>query len=220
MKKCLLILVGLFCFQISNAQISKGTRLLEGTLSFYNQKSEDQFAINGFPAFDELSNIDFKFNPRIAFFTAENFAFGIGVNYEFNKAEIKRSLNGDPQILMEQKSNLYLLNPFVRKFINLNDNIYFTVTANLQVGFGKVKYEGDGSADSNLFAFRGNITPGVTLMLSDKWAATVNVGQLFYEYKKETLDIDLDPKPENVDNNIGITFQLSTIQCGIQYFIR
>jgi len=222
MKKTILLLLTLTISQFATGQINKGAILIEGTVSFNKSETENEFSVNSSFVTDELKSTFFAFRPRIGFFTSKTFLIGMGLNYEHNGYEYKTSYDGTQGTTYSEKSNIYLINPYIRKFIQLKENIFFTISGNAFVGLGKVKYGENSEIKSNILDLRINVAPGFTYFVSRQWAVTANLGQLFYSYKREKLatDIGLSEQPKNIDKDYGVSFQFNTFGVGVQYFLR
>lgn len=228
MKKILLLLMAITVTHIAFSQINKGAILLEGNINFYETKTEDEFFVNFSSGVYDYKSTFFAVNPKIGFFTSETILVGIGLNYEHVGYRYKTTFDGVTFSTRTEKSNLYFINPYIKKFIPIKDKLFLTLTGNAFIGLGKVKYtdEEDGAEDFEIkndqIAFRVNVSPGVTYFLSPQWALTASFGQLFYNYKKEELseELGLSNQPKNVDTTYGVSFQFNTFGVGVQYLLR
>jgi hypothetical protein len=228
MKKIVVLAMVLLVTQVAFSQINKGAILLEGSANFNQITAEDEFAVNYTIDTYDYKSTFFAFNPKVGFFTSETLLVGIGLNYEHNGYSYKSSYDGSTYSTRKEKSNLYFINPYIKKFIPIKDKLFLTLTANALVGLGKVNYEikdefaGEGKIKNDQFAFRVNASPGIAYFFNNQWAITASFGQLFYTYKKEELnaDLGLSEKPKNVDTTYGLSFQFNTFGIGVQYVLR
>lgn len=216
MKQILLtVAIIITLYSQTSAQIQKGARLLEGVISFNSSSSKNEFYVSNWwiSTNAESKATSFSFQPKIGFFTSETFLVGIGADYEYSSYESSPS--------SKQKTSLYFLNPYIRKYFVLKEKLFFTVSLNVLVGGGRDEYHSTSNVlDIDVFEWRTNVTPGLTYFVSNQWAVTANFGQLFYNYRKETVDHDLDDQPDNVDKSFGASFQFNTFGIGIQYYLR
>src|SRR5688500_14694907 len=103
----LLIASSLFIVSTANAQISKGSILLGGNLSFSSVKSEDGI---------KQPNLNLNLSPSIGKAIKENLIVGVGLGYS-------RYRNG-PKGSEIEYSNKYGGDLFVRKYYPLGRNFY------------------------------------------------------------------------------------------------
>jgi hypothetical protein len=224
MKKIILVLIPLILSTVSMAQINKGALLYEGTVAFYVNNSGSEYSQSISP--QEQNYTQFSFSPKVGLFTSGTFLLGIGLSYEFQKSENTSSTFG-PNQTSTTKSNVFLLNPYVRKYIKLGDKLFFTITGNSFAGFGKasneLKYDGnDLDTKSDILDLRLNVTPGLTYFLTNQWAITANFGQLFYTYRKqefESSDFTIY-QTKSTNHYFGGSLQFNTFGIGVQYIVR
>ncbi|MEM8898593.1 MAG: outer membrane beta-barrel protein [Bacteroidota bacterium] len=204
------------------AQAEKGTMLIGGGIGFSGLNDNVEFSA-GFSPFisQEFESYSLAVRPQIGWFLNENTLLGVGLSYEYAAFEQKFT---DPlfvEVQSSQTSNLVLLNPYLIKYTELTDKLYFTTTFNLLAGIGRNDFENDREIESNLFVVRLNISPGLTYFFSEKWALNAGIGQLFYNRIQETLQEDggSGDEPRNVENTFGASFDFNTFTIGFQYFI-
>lgn len=223
MKQILLTVTIITLYSQTSAQIQKGAKLLEGVISFNSRRTTGDFISNGSFVNNNVNSktTSFSLQPKIGFFTSETFLVGIGAAYEYS--HFKATSPVVPSYISLQKKNLYFLNPYVRKYFLLKENLFFTISLNLLIGRGREEYNWMGGVTNfDVVEWRTNITPGLTYFVSDQWAVTANFGQLFYNYRKETLDSDvgMDGEFADIEKDFGASFQFNTFGIGIQYYLR
>lgn len=204
------------------AQADKGTILLGGGIGFSGLNNTQEFSANFSPFISsELESYSVAVRPQIGWFLNESTLLGIGLVYEH--ASLDQTFTDPLSVTFEssQTSNLVLLNPYLIKYIELTDKLYFTGSFNLLVGIGSNTAESDLEIESDLLAFRLNVSPGLTYFFSDKWAVNAGIGQIFYNRTQATLQEDggSGDEPRNVDNTFGASFDFNTFTIGFQYFI-
>ncbi|MPQ48889.1 hypothetical protein GCQ56_17970 [Marinifilum sp. N1E240] len=219
MKRILLLLFAFSLMSNLNAQIQKGSIIIGGDLN-YNGKdySQKPSPVGNLTINRESNNL--KIAPQISFFASESTLIGLGLTFEHSDYKnIQRTIYQDgtsvihsEEITSKEKRNLFLINPYVTKYSKLKDKFYFTTRVNLMVGFGK-------QDDSKLTEFRVNATPGLAYFVSNKWALTCNVGQIYYNRTRSKLDMDnFSNKSINEDYGINVKFNSFTI--GFQYVMN
>ncbi|MEM6765189.1 MAG: outer membrane beta-barrel protein [Bacteroidota bacterium] len=203
-------------------QAEKGTILLGGGIGFSGFNDTEEFSA-GFSPFigSEFESYSFSVRPQIGWFLNESTILGVGLAYEY--ASFKQKFT-DPlfvEVESSQTSNLVLLNPYLIKYMDLTDKLYFTTSINLLAGIGGNDIENDREIESDLLVIRLNVSPGLTYFFSEKWAVNAGIGQLFYNRIQETLEEDggSGDEPRNVENSFGASFDFNTFTIGFQYFI-
>ena len=221
MKHLLITLFILSNIIIVNAQIQKGTILVEGSLGYNRFSNSNEFVSNGNVVEAESISEFLLLRPQIGFFSSESTLLGIGINYEHRTRE-QQNPSSTNNFDFSSSSNIILINPYFTKFTKLTDNFYFTTRINLLAGVGKLESNGSSETESDIFDIRLNITPGLTYFVSNKWALTGSIGQLFYSRRQETLEVDSPDVDElkNVNSNFGLSAGLNTFSIGFQYYLN
>lgn len=213
------------CFSIisfvSIAQLQKGAILAEGGFTYMGRNASDNFSTQPGTYQNDLKSTFLSVRPSVGFFLTESTLFGIALNYEYNSTVNEIVLNGnslDPRI---QKSNVILINPHLTKFMRLSDKFYFTTSLNLLAGIGKGSL-GQNNRETNILDLRINMTPGLTYFISNKWAIQGSIGELFYNYKQEKIEADINQAEDekNVDHTYGLSAQVNTFQVGFRYYLN
>lgn len=217
MKRLLITSFAILTILTSHAQLSVGTRLIEGTFSAGGNSRTDEFNL-----FGGINDFEFRNNfltvaPRIGWFTGNNTIAGLGFNYQHNT---NKNFNGGGQPPFITRRNLYSLNFFYTKYNPLVDKLYLTTTVNFLVGLGNENGEfNNEEQESNLFQAALNVVPGLTYFISEKWALQATIGQLFYQYQQSKWKIDIPDEPKNTSSNYGLSFSANTFTVGFQYFL-
>ncbi|NOU61394.1 hypothetical protein [Marinifilum caeruleilacunae] len=216
------ILPFLFAFTLCttlNAQINKGSVITGGEFFFHGSDHSKLLSPENNRTID-LESDNLKIAPQFGFFVNESTLIGLGLTFEHYKYKnFRRSVyyyDNDVILVDEgtykEKRNLFLINPYLTKYSKLKDRLYFTTRLNMAVGFGK-----DG--ESKLYAFRANVTPGLTYFVSDKWALTCNVGQLYYNRMRSKFEVD-SYSNKTIEEDLGFKVDFNTFTIGFQYVIN
>jgi len=213
----------------SSAQIRKGAILIGGGLNFTGSKSteETSFGFNGSTG-EEAKESFFGMRGSLGFFTSESTLVGIGLGYENNSIEQTPMQNGIADMPFKFEDNILLINPYLTKYSKLGKKLYFTTTFNILIGTGKGELGlSDGQLafeqiDTKISQLQLNITPGLNYFLTNKLALTCNVGQLFYNRRKEKLSESslAIENLEGVDKDYGLSVSFNTFLIGFQYFLN
>ncbi len=223
MKKIYIFLIAMFLCALSNAQLQKGTILVEGDIGFDGAHYSDQFDAY----YDDQYDVDAKYsaiylNPKFGYFTSESLVLGIGILYRYEKEYRNyQNFNYDITDIRKEKEYLLQLNPYLTKYSKLGENIYFTSTVDLYAGFGKSRstYE-DIEKESNILELQISARPGIIYFISDNWALSGSIGQIYYNYRVEKPDTNYDfsENVKNVHNQYRLDFSLNDFYVGIIYY--
>ncbi|NOU61393.1 hypothetical protein [Marinifilum caeruleilacunae] len=211
MKHFLLLLFSITILSSLHAQIQKGSVITGGYLN-YNTNDVSQKPNNGGHTFTDIESNNLTLAPQVGVFVNESTLIGLGLTYEHTKNKSSYESMYYNSESYEDKRNLFLINPYLTKYSKLKDKLYFTTRLNLMVGFGKHE-------ESKLLAFRANATPGLTYFVSDKWALTCNVGQIYYNRMRSKLTTE-DFTNKSIDEDYGLRVSFNTFTVGFQYVIN
>ena len=209
MKRILLLVFTITLFFNLNAQIQKGSIITGGSIRYSGNDHSQKISPSDGSVNDYNSNF-LAIAPQIGFFTSESLLVGIGLTFEHD--DYKHEYNSYDRSTYEEKRNLFFINPYITKYSKLKDKFYFTTRVNLMAGIGKEN-------DAKLFEFRVNAKPGLTYFVSDKWALTCNVGQVYYNRKRTKLEEDSFSN-KNIDESYGINLDFNTFTIGFQYVLN
>ncbi len=227
MKKVFIVLlIAIFAIPAAKAQINKGAILLGGSLGFYQRKTTDEDPIfNNHTKFKQ-NETSFSFLPESGFFISNSFVLGIGLGYQHNKSEFNVYTDNDLDYLHEKNTNKILVNPYSEKYFKIGNNIYITLAANINLGFGKKneKFHNNDTIEDitgNTFSLDIFITPGITYFISKNWALSGNAGKIYYSYNStEMIKNGNDNNYNSNTNNYGVSFSFNTFSIGIRYYLR
>lgn len=219
-KLILLLIVSISSLHHLQAQIQKGTILLEGDVSFNNTRVKHDPENDLVGAKTTQESKYFSVTKKAGYFLNESFLVGLGLGYTYTSTSYDQSLNEDITAMSRTTTNLYSITPYIKKFIKLNDKLFFTITGNSSVAFGDRYYSNSAFRSSDLTTLNINITPSFTYFVSKHWALTTGLGQLFYSYTREKFASDNDNGQTSANRNFGASLQLNTFYIGIQYFLR
>jgi len=187
--KSKLLIMGVLCaiaFK-ANAQTEKGKSVINGAIGFSTNKSEN--TSSNVSVIDQKSN-SFTFAPSFGYFVANNLAIGLGVGYSQNK-NTSNSFDANSSTLVYYKQiakqQIFSVNPFLRKYVDIADKFKFFGQINLGIGFGKaentVTYNTPSTTLENTYKFTsysGAISPGFAFFPSKKWAIEFSFPLLSY----------------------------------------
>jgi outer membrane protein W len=198
MKK--LVLAGAIAlFGLSNAQIAKGTTYISGTVSYAGEKNNEA----------DTNKDTFKVIPTVGYFVGTNLAVGLGVGYQ-SKSE-KSNFPGNTYEKTTQSA--FVVEPFVRKYWNLGEKLYFFGQLSVPMAFGTEKYEATGvNSDKTKFnSFGVAVKPGLDYMVNKNWSFEATIGNFGYQTTKGDYD-----GAKSTDNyNFGLN--LKEVQFGVKY---
>ena len=215
-------LIIIFSLQ-TKAQIQKGAILLGGSISFNSQDNNLDRLASGVSFLDENETDFLSLQPQAGIFVSESLLLGIGLKYEYQYIKDADYREGNATNFFSNKANLTLYNAYIQKFFKLTDNFFFSPTLNVFLGSGTREIRGTfTNRDGDLSAFEIELTPGLTYFVSEKWAATARIGELYYRRLKDEKEITsaLSTEEENVGKVYGLNFGLNSFAVGVRYFLR
>ena len=221
MKKILLPVFLLLISYTAFSQLTKGALLLEGTGNLSFGKSDEEYSGT---TINENKNNQLWLRPGLGIMLSEKWMLGSAVDYT-HQSSVSEFTGGNLTQTTEQTSNSFGLNVFVRRYAQLNDKLYFTATLNAGGGLGKLKvveeYEGNDPETTDFDTYQANLSvvPGLTYFISNKWAITGSIGQLYANFSWRNPE-DEDEATKNFNSSAGLNFRLNTFSVGLQYFLR
>ncbi|MBX2967805.1 MAG: outer membrane beta-barrel protein [Cyclobacteriaceae bacterium] len=198
----LLLTISIHVLVAQNAEpvesISKGTKFIGGSFSFYSTKTDETFQYT-----------DFLIGPGMGFYIEDNLAVGGFLTYNFNKSE-------QPNTGDFTSFSGFGLNMFLLKNYKIANNLFFTLQPQLSFNFGEQEYSNPFQNDYSSFSFGLGVSPGVMFFVSRKFALQTSLGSLSYSHTRR--------KPENggetsTTNSFGLNGALSVSSFSIRYFI-
>jgi len=211
---CAIVLFGL-----SNAQIQKGTGYLSGTINYTQQEDKNI----------DLTEKNFKVIPTAGLFVAPNLAVGAGLGYINRRTEHNYDSSYGSFINFFDytgKTNALAVAPFIRKYWNLSDKLYFFGQLEIPMEFGKINQDAivttmDGtsgvisvqtlSVERKYTSVGVNVKPGLDYFLSKNWSVEATVGEFGYRNFKYKNEDDTDRK------NYKAGLNLSAVSFGVKY---
>jgi len=206
----------------SNAQISKGSLMLGGSLGAkLTTESKTTLGSNSSVV---RGYTEWNFTPTGGYFVAEGIVLGLGLNID--SKSIGEVTNNDNSITEQIMGAGFGINLFIRKYFEVVSNVYF----HTQAGFGYTSITATDKVPdgSNLFKDGDkytstdigiNITPGLTYFLSPKWGLDFSLNNIVsYNSSTKTLG-DGASKIETTGGGFSVGAGL-TPSLGLFYYIN
>lgn len=205
-----LILASIFIASTASAQVSKGSVLLGGNLSFSTVKSEEGGGVR-------TPNLNLNLFPSIGKAIRENLIAGFGLHYN-------RYRNGYKDNAME-KANRYGADVFLRKYYPLGKNFYLFGQGGLRYSYYKrtsysyvsinpLTKQKDTNEDYNVGI---NAYPGISYAVSKKIQLEFGLNELIYinytKYKHKTEQDNGQITNYDPSNEFSIGTNLSNSSC-------
>jgi hypothetical protein len=210
MKKLSLLAIAFVTFSIAQAQISKGSVFVGGSVIVLNQKIEQT---GPFSSFTSQSNKQIQINPAVGIAIKENLVLGIELMYININAEQTTTSSSNSSTL---KGNQYGGGLFARKFFPVAKNLYLFGQAGLNyqtVNTKQTEVFGNPNQPSITENKGGQTTlslyPGITYALSKKFFLELGLNNLFamqYTDMKHTTNSPYN----NAGTSTEKTFSLSS----------
>jgi hypothetical protein len=158
MRNYLILAICVFVTTYSHAQFEQGTWMLGGNLNYSTNAIS---FMDGNTQVLNPRNTSFSFGPSVARFVKERLAVGARVAYTYNRTASRVNT-------VYSYANGYNLVPFVRQYIELNDNLF--VFGQVFTGFAINRpwtFNGNDLVQgNNVFAFSAGCSIGFTLFVS------------------------------------------------------
>ncbi|HCS21638.1 MAG TPA: hypothetical protein DIW47_13955 [Bacteroidetes bacterium] len=215
MKKTLLVIVMAFIGQQSMGQVQAGSIFVTGFGSFFSESGETSVTSTGNPTVttehDKYSGGTFGVGG--GYFLSDNIAVGVGFSVMGDK--VTPVDTSDPEV----KTSGYGVNVFARYYVPMSDNFYFF--GQLGVGFGgassKMTQGGTETDGPKIGMTTVGISPGFTFFPTENIGFDMTVGNLGWMSTKTTSEAG-GTTIESTSSGIDVSFDLSTVTFGIQYF--
>ncbi len=220
MKTVLLSLFALTMAHLSFAQINQGALLVGAGFNFlhFNDVRENQ--INSQSLTSESNTTNFSFFPSVGYFVKPNLMVGLGLGYQLSN-QVSSNSQTDDELAFNRHT--FSISPYVKKYMELNDNLYFNIHVGVLGGFGWMNENYNGTeSKSDFYQLRAAVSPGLTYFLNQKWALFANYGSIFYqfEHKIDYQNNSSDIASTTNSNYFAASFSLNSFSLGIQYFLR
>lgn len=203
-------------------QFSQGTKQLGGTVTIFQDQTNDEYVIGSQFASvpDELINREISIIPRLGFFVNSKTSLGFGVGYTNQFIRQKYSSQASQTVFENEiRTNLILIEVFSRYHISASENFYFFIEPTLSASLGKAKNGLNKEVEESIFGFSAGATPGILYMISDKFGLEGSFGFLGYRRTSSKItEPEISPEPKNVDQDLGLDLSLRTFQLGFQFY--
>ncbi|MFX3625779.1 MAG: outer membrane beta-barrel protein [bacterium] len=218
MKKTLILTIVAITLSVAaNAQISKGTFYVGGSLGFASDETKNKAAGTETTTFESSS---FNFSPRAAYFVADKTAIGLRAGIS-NRETTFNFNNGDKTVTTRSPITVGL---FGERYFMIIPQFGFTggVFANFITGSAE-RETVDGatgvrvSTESDLSGFSTGLTGGTIWFPSPHIGISAQVGVVSFTSETETVK---DANPEISTTETGFNFDLSSLNLnfGFHYY--
>lgn len=195
------------------AQTSQGTMAVSGSVNFRNETIRNHSSI---PTEHKVTNRAINLQPSIGYFVKDKLEVGLGIG--LNRYSYKLEQEDDDT----SGRNLNVsLNPYIRKYVALTDQLLLHGTGYATVGFGnsKIRNTADNTEEitqtSDNFGF--GIYPGLTYFATPKIGFTASFGSLSFSRTKEKPNDSA--QAERTTYRYDANLHPSSISIGFGYFI-
>ncbi len=242
MKQILFFIIANLVIINLNAQVKKGTILIEGNInystvnlykSYYSNYNSYGSGYNSYgygssygnqysSRYVEAKSHSFNFSPKVGVFMSESVIVGVGVNY--NYVYNKNDYTQRPMTKYKYRENVVSLNPYLTNFHKLTDKLYWSSTLNLLVGLGGSDlsvYSGDNvEIDTDIFKLEANYSLGFSYFVSDKYALVTNFGRIYFKREEMTTSPTVGEDFDNSNQSFGLDFSWNSFTVGVQFFLN
>ncbi|MBA3901179.1 MAG: outer membrane beta-barrel protein [Bacteroidetes bacterium] len=215
MKSFAILFISLFFGVNAYAQISKGSKLIGGSLNFYSSDNIQGHAL------EKSSSNSQNFNSQVfgGYFIKDNLAIGLGAGYGLQKSS--NEANNHTSV---NTSNRISFMPFTRYYKMVNDN--FGIFAQAQLGFiaGSSKSQQDSPGVHNLnpqskfTTLNLTVSPGVCYFLTNKFSLEGSFGGIGYNTTNTKTSGEFNSKSTSTSNDVFFNFNFSGIGLGLVYY--
>lgn len=226
MKSKLLLIIGLLSAitLTTNAQTEKGKSLINGSVGFGSSKTDN--TSTGPSASNQKSNY-FTVAPNYGYFISNNLAVGLGLSFLYNK-QTANSTNiiASTTVFSSQiyKQSIFVINPFLRKYVDVAEKFKFFGHLNGGVGYGTIEAKNEYNYTTTptisedkykVTSYNVALSPGFAFYPSKKWAIEFSFPLISYnksEPNEDTNTITISSNEsinfatDSFNPNIGFTF--------------
>ncbi|KPM32762.1 Hypothetical protein I595_1189 [Croceitalea dokdonensis DOKDO 023] len=197
--------------------IEKGTWNLTGSIGFVRNNSEatelDFLATN--------SSTSFNFQPSFGYFFKNDFMGGLGLGFVHQQSKRDTQIESQPVPRREFKTNVFILNPFVRKYYGIGDHfaLYLQGQGTFSTSTTASQIEGDPASmdEANSTSFSLGLVPGLTFFVSKNFALEANIAALSYRWGKFDRDGAIS-EDNDTSNTFNFDFSPSNISLSLAYY--
>lgn len=220
----------IFCFLIpfvSNAQISKGTWLLGGSISLGGNGSTSNDSINPF----SNKRINVSFSPTAGIFVTDRWVVGLSPSWGYSREE-NTNRNNQPYHSI-YKSSSYGVSLFTRYYVPLSRKWYaFGNISTLTFTRGKSVYNTTPAVGENsirdVTRFEGYgigaaLSLGATYLVTPGIGIEASVGSIGYNFSriryKTEPELGIGRETTMNANGGGLTFQPFDLMLGVRFYL-
>lgn len=166
MKSIFLSILIVIILCILKAQLSQGLKQAGGSISFYQDKTENEYVVSSSPfasISDELIDREYSFNAGFGFFIKENVSLGLGLGYTniFNRTQLTLPPASNASFENEVRTNLFEMSFFSRFHKFIFEKFYLYVEPSASISLGSTENELDVEASENVFGYGARVRPGM-----------------------------------------------------------
>ncbi|MFY9307958.1 MAG: hypothetical protein WAQ28_02795 [Bacteroidia bacterium] len=215
------------------SQISKGTKFLGGNLSAGLERSDNFYDAPGLSESTYI-NRSFGITPGFGYFISDKMAIGLsaGYSYSYNGSSYKPSGSSSYTQINSTRGNWVSANPYVRYYLTLGEKaaLFSQLNASYSHGFMNKDFVYDDGMNEQIeknkissLRLGISLVPGFSYFLSDKFALETTIGNVAYEWTKNTgvpiQTVNAANTYITTHSRLGLNFSTSTINIGFRYFI-
>lgn len=209
------LLIAFITISTVNAQISKGSNMVGGSI-YYNSQKYEQGANN---AVQTTKTSGFGIIPAYGIAVRENLVVGADLNYSNSINEIT-SISGNAN---KTKNNSFGVGAFVRPYKNLGTSgFYLFLQGRLGVDITK-QDQNTGSGYTNKgFNIGAGINPGIAYAVTRKMHIETGLNNLFYAGYSNTKSTSNQPNYSNKNSGFSAGIGLgnsTTWTVGVKFFL-
>lgn len=198
------------------AQTSQGTVSVSGSVNFRNESGKDLNSNMN----TRSSNRSISLQPTVGYFIGDGLELGIGIGLAQFTSIYKWDDGNEKSV---SKNNNISLNPFLRKYVALTEQLQLHGTGYVSGGIGnhKTKRNDDDSAEviSTSTNYGIGIYPGLTYFATPKLGITATFGHLSYARSKTKPKKEGNGTYPSDSNTFTADLSPSSISIGIGYYI-
>jgi Outer membrane protein beta-barrel domain len=227
---CLLVTSLSMLTLAAEAQITKGTKLLGGSVG-YSQSRNTSASRNPTspitqPEYEQITR-SFNVSPRVGVFIADNLAAGISVGYSSQKATAPYYdyySSGNPVVYQQTgRSHTFNAAPFLRYYYlpTATFGVFGQLTASYGVGKSKTENTAPNqpSNEAKSYGFGIGISPALVFFPIDKLGLELAFGGIGYGRNTSKTDaVRNQPEAKSTSSSFGANFGLDQLSLGASYY--
>jgi|GEM_PF-6438741 len=206
----------IICGYTSFAQFQNGTTLADLNVNVYGTTYDGYYTViqpDGSLGPLKYSQNNFQGNYTLAYnrFFNSSVLWGARVGYNHSKSEhtiVSTSLS---------KRHGVSIGPYMKKYFNLIDKLYFTLDLAPVVAFHQDNNDnGTDQSTSRTITYRLSLSPGLTYLLTERWWMSAGFGNFYYSLS-HTKDVPDQGNPTIKEQNYGLYMNANSFSIGLQY---